>query len=287
MNLFITWDVTPQLIEGWKTPNLYGLLFVTGLILAFIVSKKLYKRDLMPDESLDKLVMYMVIATIVGARLGHVFFYGPYFDHIDLNGVFQRGYFSHPLDIFKVWEGGLASHGGILAIVIASYFYSKKVVKKPIVWTMDRLAAPGAIAACFIRLGNLVNSEIVGEPTNVSWAFSFPYYYNDVLKEYDPTPRHPAQLYEAICYFLIFVIMLFLIYKKDMLKIPGKVFGWFMVLLFTARFSVEFIKIGQAERDAGMFLNTGQWLSIPFILVGIYFILRKVKPDVKTKEEIA
>jgi phosphatidylglycerol---prolipoprotein diacylglyceryl transferase len=280
MNLFITWDVKPELIEGWKTPNLYGLLFVLGLILAFFVSKRLYKRDNMSEESLDKLVMYMVIATIVGARLGHVFFYGPYFDHIDVNGVFQRGYFSHPLDIFKVWEGGLASHGGILAIVIASYFYSKRVVKKSWLWTMDRLAAPGAIAGCFIRLGNLVNSEIVGEPSNAPWAFSFPYYWNDVLKEYDPTPRHPAQLYEALCYLAIFGLMLFLIYKKDMLKSEGKVFGWFMIVLFSARFLVEFIKIGQAERDAGLFLNTGQWLSIPFILVGIYVVFRKSKPEI-------
>lgn len=278
MNLFITWDVTPEIIEGWKTPNFYGLLFVTGLVLAFFVVKRFYKRDQMSDESLDKLVIYMVLATIIGARLGHVLFYGPYFDHTDAQGLFQRGYFSHPVDILKVWEGGLASHGGILAVVIASYLYARRVINKPVVWVLDRLTAPGAIAACFIRLGNLVNSEIVGEPTNVPWAFSFPYYYNDVLGKYDPTPRHPAQLYEAISYLLIFGIMLFLINKKQILKWPGKAFGWFMVLLFTARFLVEFIKIGQAERDAGMFLNTGQWLSIPFILIGIYFIFRQVKP---------
>ncbi len=280
MNLTIVWDVTPEIIEGWKTPNLYGLLFVTGLILAFFVAKRSYKKENMSDDSLDKLVVYMVLATIIGARLGHVFFYGPYFDHVDAYGVMQTGYFSHPLDIFKVWEGGLASHGGVLAVIIAAYIYSKKVVKKPILWVLDKLAAPGAIAACFIRLGNLVNSEIVGEPTNVPWAFSFPHYWNDVTKQFDATPRHPAQLYEALAYFAIFIIILFLYYKKDLVKIPGRILGWFLILLFSARFFIEFIKIGQAERDAGLILNTGQWLSIPFILVGLYLLLRK-------KEELA
>lgn len=284
MNLTIVWDVTPEIIKGYKTPNFYGLLFVTGLILGFFVIKRFYKRENMSDEALDKLVIYMVLATIIGARLGHVLFYGPYFDHTDLNGAFQRGYFSHPLDIFKVWEGGLASHGGVLAILIACYLYAKKVVKKPMIWILDRIAAPGAIAAGFIRLGNLVNSEIVGVPTDVPWAFSFPYYYNEALGNYDPVPRHPAQLYEAISYLLIFGILLFLINKKDLFKVPGRVFGWFLILLFSARFFVEFIKIGQAERDAGMFLNTGQWLSIPFIIVGLYFAFRKSEIIAKVNE---
>lgn len=277
MNLAIVWDVTPEIIPGYKTPNLYGLLFVSGLILGFFVVKRFFKRENMSEESLDKLVIYMVLATILGARFGHVFFYGPYFDHTDVNGVFQRGYFSHPLDMFKVWEGGLASHGGVLAILVALYFYSKKVVKKPMIWILDRIAAPGAIAAGFIRLGNLVNSEIVGEPTNGPWAISFPHYYNELIGNYDPTPRHPAQLYEAISYLIIFGILMFLINKKDFFKLPGRIFGWFLILLFSARFLVEFIKIGQAERDAGLFLNTGQWLSIPFILVGIYFVFRKLE----------
>ncbi len=280
MNLAINWDVTPELIPGWKTPNLYGLLFVTGLIIAFFVIKRFYKREGMSDDSLDKLVIYMVLATIVGARLGHVLFYGPYWDHMDDGGSLVTGYFSHPLDILKVWEGGLASHGGVLAILIAAFFYSKKVVKKPMIWILDRLAAPGAIAACFIRLGNLVNSEIVGVPTDKPWAFSFKYYINEETNMYDATARHPAQLYEAIAYVLIFVILMYLIRKLNYFKKPGLVFGWFAVLLFSARFMIEFIKIGQAERDAGLFLNTGQWLSIPFILVGLYFIFRPNKPEV-------
>lgn len=274
MNLVIDWNVTPELIPGWKTPNLYGLLFVTGLILAFFVTKRMFKRENMSEDSLDKLVIYMVLATIIGARLGHVFFYGPYWNHIDINGNHVDGYLSNPLDILKVWEGGLASHGGVIAVLIAAYIYSKKVVKKPIVWTLDKLAAPGAIAACFIRLGNLVNSEIVGVPTDKPWAFSFKHYWNEDLGGLDPTPRHPAQLYEALAYFAIFLLMMFLYYKKDLVKVPGRILGWFLVTLFSARFFIEFIKIGQAERDAGLFLNTGQWLSIPFVLVGLYFIFR-------------
>ncbi len=274
---YITWNVTPEIVDGWKTPNLYGLLFVTGLILGYFVAKKMFKRENMSDDSLDKLVMYMVIATIVGARLGHVLFYGPYWDAVDANGIMQHGYFSHPMDIFKVWEGGLASHGGVIAILIALYIYSKRVVKKPFLWILDRIAAPGAIGAAFIRFGNLVNSEIVGDPTNVPWAFSFPHYFNEVTMNYDATPRHPAQLYEALAYLLIFGIMLFLFYKKELYNIPGRIFGWFITLLFTARFLVEFVKLGQTARDAEFWLNTGQMLSIPFILVGLYFAFRKPK----------
>jgi phosphatidylglycerol:prolipoprotein diacylglycerol transferase len=275
VNLAITWNVTPEIFDGLKTPNLYGLLFVTGLIIGYFVTKKMFKRENISDDSLDKLVFYVIIATIVGARLGHVFFYGPYIDHIDVNGIFQRGYFSHPMDILKVWEGGLASHGAAIALLISLYIYSKKVVKKPFLWILDRIVAPATIAACFIRLGNLVNSEIVGDPTNVPWAFSFPHYYNDVLQNFDPTPRHPAQLYESICYLLIFLFLLFLFYKKESYNKPGHLFGWFLILVWGARFMVEFIKTGQTERDMTALLNTGQMLSIPFILIGVYFVLRR------------
>lgn len=266
--LAIRWDVTPEIIDGWKTPNFYGLLFITGLILGYFVVKRMYKKAEMPDESLDKLVLYMVIATIVGARLGHVLFYGPYFG--------PDGYFSHPLSILKVWEGGLASHGGAIAILIALYFYSKKIIKKPLLWILDRIAAPIAIAATFIRLGNLMNSEIVGDVTDVPWAFEFVNYFNEDLMMFDPSPRHPAQLYEAIAYLIIFGILMFLFWKKQAYKKPGIVFGTFLVLLFSARFFIEFIKMGQTARDAVYPINTGQMLSIPFVLAGIYIIYRAI-----------
>ncbi len=279
LNLFITWDVTPEIIEGQKIPNLYGLLFVTGLIIGYFIVKRMFKRENIEEVYLDKLVYFMIFATIIGARLGHVLFYGPYFDHIDTEGVFQRGYFSHPIDILKVWEGGLASHGAAILIIIALYYYSKKVINKPIWWILDRIVTPIAIAGCFIRLGNLVNSEIVGVPTDLPWAFSFPYYIDEATRMYNDTPRHPAQLYEAICYLLIFVFLMFMFYKRHTYKKQGHMFAWFLITVWGARFSIEFIKMGQTERDATWLLNTGQMLSIPFIILGVYLLLRKQAPS--------
>ncbi len=277
MNLVIDWDVSAQLIEGWSTPNLYGLLFVTGLILGYVVVSKMYKREGVSEDKLDKLVLYVVIATIVGARLGHVLFYGPYWDFTHPNGYIEPGYFSHPLSIFKVWEGGLASHGGAIAILLALILYSKKVSKKPLMWILDRIVAPIAIAACFIRLGNLVNHEIVGDPTNLPWAFSFKQYYNPELKAYDPAPRHPAQLYEALSYITLFFFLMFLYWKKQAWKRPGILFGTFLIGLFGARFFIEFVKLGQAARDSDLVINTGQWLSIPFVIAGIVILVKALR----------
>lgn len=279
MNLVIDWDVSAQLIDGWSTPNLYGLLFVTGLILGYVVVSKMYKREGVSEDKLDKLVLYVVIATIVGARLGHVLFYGPYWDFTHPNGYVEPGYFSHPLSIFKVWEGGLASHGGAIAILLALILYSKKVSKKPLMWILDRIVAPIAIAACFIRLGNLVNHEIVGDPTSLPWAFSFKQYYNADLKAYDPTPRHPAQLYEALSYITLFFFLMFLYWKKQAWKRPGILFGTFLIGLFGARFFIEFVKLGQAARDSDLVINTGQWLSIPFVIAGVVILFRALKKE--------
>lgn len=277
MLLGIDFTMTSQLIEGRSTPNLYSLLFVTGMIIGYFVIRKMFRKEGIDDAVLDKLVMYIVPATIIGARLGHVFFYGPYWDFVDNCGVMQEGYFEHPLSILYVWEGGLASHGGAIVILVALWYFSKKVINKPILWILDRIAAPIAIAGMFIRLGNLFNHEIVGDPTNVPWAFSFSQYYNDTLCGYDSTPRHPAQLYEAICYFISFGILMFLFWKRDLWKKPGVIFGVFLILIFGARFIIEFVKTGQTARDEYMLLNTGQLLSIPFILIGIYLIIRSNK----------
>lgn len=273
MILAIDWTVSPEIIEGWKTPNLYGLLFVTGLIIGYFVVKRMFKKEGIGEDILDKLVMYMIVGTIVGARLGHVFFYGPYFDET-INGRLVEGYFSHPINILKVWNGGLASHGAAIVILIGLYIFSKKTVHKPFLWILDRMAAPIAIGATFIRLGNLVNHEIVGHPTNVPWAFKFHNYWNENLPGWDPTPRHPAQLYESICYFGAFLILMYLFWKKDAWKKPGLLFGSFLTFIFGARFIVEFFKVGQTARDDTFFINTGQMLSIPFVLFGIYLIYR-------------
>lgn len=264
--LYINWTVTPQLIEGWSTPNKYGLLFVTGIIIGYFVIKRMFKEDKIDESYLDKLLMYMVIATIVGARLGHVFFYD------------WEYYSKNPQDIVKVWEGGLASHGAAIAIIIAVFVYSKYVIKKPILWVLDRVVIPVAIAACFIRLGNLVNHEIIGKLTTLPWGFIFnfsPDAVNPLTGEV--LPRHPAQLYEAIYYLITFFVLMFLYWKKNWRFKQGSIFGIFMIVLWSGRFFIEFVKDAQTERDINNALSTGQWLSLPFILVGIVILYRSFK----------
>lgn len=277
----INWDVDSQLIEGYNTPNLYGLLFVSGLIIGYFVVRKMFRKDGISDEMLDKLVLFMVVATIVGARLGHVFFYGPYWDEVSADGVvLERGYFSHPGDILKVWEGGLASHGAAIIILISLYIYSRRVIHKPYLWMLDRISAPIAIGGTFIRLGNLVNHEMVGDETTMPWGFRF--LHHDCIPPFECAwsaipVRHPAQLYEAICYFIAFLILMFLYWKKDLWKRPGVVFGSFLILIWGARFLVEFVKLGQTARDEYLFLNTGQLLSIPLIIAGVVLLYRGLK----------
>lgn len=286
----IQWDVTPQIIDGWDTPNLYGLLFVTGLIIGYFVIRKMFRKEQVPDEKLDTLVLYVIIATIVGARLGHVLFYGPYWDGLNEYGMPVEGYFSHPANIFKVWEGGLASHGGAIALLLALYLYSKRVSKKPYLWILDRIAAPVAAAGIFIRLGNLVNSEIVGKETNLPWGFKFIHHSDSIrgsgLQVFweDVMVRHPSQLYESIAYLVSFIILMVLYWKREAWKKEGVVFGLFLVLIFGARFLLEFTKEPQVTERGEWLLNTGQLLSIPFVLVGIYLLWRAKK---RTQETVS
>ena len=277
MKLIIHWAVDSELIDGWRTPNLYGLLFVSGIVLGYFVIRKMFRAEQIEDKILDTLVTYMVLATIIGARLGHVLFYGPYWDEVVDGQVIERGYFSHPADIIKIWEGGLASHGAAIAILIALFIFTKKVSGRSYIWILDRIAAPIAIAGTFIRLGNLVNHEMVGYVTDVPWAFEFQYYYNSAIGTYDPSPRHPAQLYEAICYFISFWILLYLYWKLKKWQQPGFVFGSFLILIFGARIICEFFKLGQTARDYTLPLNTGQLLSIPLVIAGIYLIYNALK----------
>ena len=218
----------------------------------------------------------MVLATIIGARLGHVLFYGPYFG--------PDGYFSNPLDIFKVWEGGLASHGAAIALLISLYLFSRNVIKKTYLWVLDRLSAAIAIGCTFIRLGNLVNHEMVGDITTVPWGFRFLYHdYSLYNGTWESIPvRHPAQLYEAICYFIAFLILLLMYWKMNSWKKPGFIFGSFLIFIFASRFFIEYIKEGQTARDFELLINTGQMLSIPFIIAGIILIYRSQKNQEKT-----
>lgn len=278
MILGIDWNVTSELIEGQPTPNKYGLLFVSGIIIGFFVMKRIFKRENIDEKILDKLLMYVVIATILGARFGHVFFYGPYWDVIDPFGnVIERGYFSHPADMFKVWEGGLASHGATIALFVSLWFFSKKVVQKPFLWILDRIAISAAITACCIRLGNLVNHEIIGLPTDLPWGFRFNHAGAEYMINNTHVFRHPAQLYEACWYFLIFCLLMYMYWKTESRNKPGVLFGTFMILLWSVRFVVEFIKVGQTERDTYWIINTGQLLSLPMIMVGVYFLAQGIK----------
>lgn len=283
MKLAIDWKVDSQLVDGWSTPNLYGLLFVGGMIFGYYIIKRMFKSEGISERYLDKLLLYVVPATIIGARLGHVFFYGPYHDGFNAKGQFEKGYFDHPLDILKVWEGGLASHGAAIVILIMLYVYSRKVVHRPMLWILDRIVAPIAIAGCFIRLGNLVNHEIIGVPTDLPWGFRFFNAGPEYLVNNEVVPRHPSQLYEAICYLISFIVLYRMYWKTKAKFQPGKLFGVFMILIWTARFFIEFIKVGQNDNDDLWMLKTGQWLSIPFVLIGLYLTFRKVPQKEQTK----
>jgi len=261
MLLSIQWDISPEIFKlGPLSIRWYGLLFAAAFLLGYNLVERMFKRDGIKIEWLDKLFMYTMIATIVGARFGHVFFYGWDF------------YSQHPGEILKVWHGGLASHGAAIGIITALWFYSKKVSKKSILWILDYVVIPVAIAGCFIRLGNLMNSEIIGTVSDVPWAFQFIH-----ASVKDPmTPRHPAQLYESICYLISFGILMYMYWKTDAKKKEGMIFGSFLVLIFTARFFIEFIKENQEAFEEGMTLNMGQLLSIPFVLAGSFFIIRSI-----------
>ncbi len=289
----IHWDVTPQLIDGWDTPNLYGLLFVTGLIIGYFVIRRMYRKEGIPDAKLDSLVLYVIIATIVGARLGHVIFYGPWWDGVNEFGQPEQGYFSHPYNIIKIWEGGLASHGGGFAILFALWLYTKRVSKKSYLWILDKIAAPVAAAGIFIRLGNLVNSEIVGKQTDLPWGFKFKHHGDSLINMKiiqrdigweNVMVRHPSQLYEALAYLAIFIFLLVLYWKRQAWKREGVVFGWFMILVFGARFLIEFTKEPQVSDRGEWLLNTGQLLSIPFVLVGVYLLWRARKKAAQPAE---
>ena len=281
MILGVNWDISPELIDGWSTPNKYGLLFVSGIIIGFFVIRRMFREEKVREDLLDKLLMYMVVATVVGARLGHVFFYD------------WDQYKNNLWDIFKIWEGGLASHGAAAAILIALYIFSKRVSKKPMLWVLDRVAAPIAIAGCFIRLGNLVNSEIVGKETTGSWGFRFMKHDchapMGIPCPWEEIPlRHPTQIYEAAFYLVTFLLLMYLYWKRKAYRREGLLFGVFMIVLWTGRFLVEFLKEGQTDRDFTGALNTGQWLSIPLILIGVVILVRslRLKPEIIEPEDV-
>jgi len=277
--LYVNWSFDAEIIDGQKTPNWYGLLFVSGMILGYFVIKKMFKKEAINEKVLDQLVLFMVPATVIGARLGHVLFYGPYWG--------PEGYFTNPVKILYIWEGGLASHGAAVVILLALWYFSKYRVQKPFIWILDKISAPIAIAGAFIRLGNLVNHEMVGYKTDAPWGFRFlrndcsPNENGEYLCDWSTIPvRHPANLYEALAYFLSFALLMFLYWKKEKWRQPGFIFGTFLLLIFGFRFIIEFLKESQTDSDSSVFTNTGlnmgQWLSLPLILTGIFLLVRSI-----------
>lgn len=268
---FITWDPSPEMftIPGIDWPvRWYGLLWATALLASHFVMNRIYKAEGRTNKQLDTLTLYVILGTIIGARLGHCLFYGPLFDITMPDGRIEEGYLSHPLNMLKVYEGGLASHGGAIGILIGTWLYCRRE-KESIWWIFDRLMVVVPLASMLIRLGNLMNSEIIGKKTDMAFAFIFVQYDND--------PRHPAQLYEAICYFFLFIVMYWLWKNKREVLGKGFMFGLLLTCMFIIRFLIEFIKENQVAFEDNLVLNNGQSLSIPFILGGIYLMWRSKK----------
>ncbi|WP_295338811.1 prolipoprotein diacylglyceryl transferase [Flavobacterium sp.] len=297
------WNPSEGIDIGFFTIRYYSLMFVIAFGLGWYIMKKIYERENESIEKLDTLFIWTVIATLLGARLGQVFFYDwEYFRNNPTEILLPFKF--HPEFEFTGFRG-LASHGAAIAIIIAMYFYSKKVIKRPMLWVLDRVVIPVASGAIFVRIGNFFNSEIVGNVTDSSFGIKFirDYYSaKDVLNitkipnvneayhaiATDPQyaeilakvpMKHPAQLYEAFLYIFVFFILFFLYWKTRTAEKQGLLFGYFLVMLWTVRFIVEYVKESQGgiEENFGL-LSTGQWLSIPFILVGIYYIFMAEKP---------
>lgn len=271
----IHWNVDPEIITLFDTfPfRYYGLCWVLGLALGYLIVKWIYKKENVPLENLEQLSMYIFIGALLGARLGHCFFYEPDY------------YFQNPLEILlpiKIGGGsfeftgfrGLASHGGVLGVIIGIVTYARKT-RTNLLWILDSVAIGGAVTAALIRIGNLMNSEVYGKPTNGNWGV--------VFERDDLIPRHPTQVYEAVAYLLIFVVLLFIYRSKKIERQNGLLVGIFLIVHFTARFFIEFFKENQVAFEDAMSLNMGQLLSIPYILIGVALIYYRKSEWLKTR----
>jgi prolipoprotein diacylglyceryl transferase len=272
---FITWSADPTaftipLLD--KEIRWYGAFFALGFALGSWMVYKIWKNERLNIDWFDKLFFYVIVSATIGARLGHCLFYNPGY------------YLANPIDILKIWEGGLASHGGTLGIIIAIWIYSKKVTRMSMIWTFDRLVVPVGFVAAFIRLGNLMNHEIYGHPTGLPWGFRFienlPYWEHGHPPVYS-VPSHPTQIYEALCYILTSLICLWMYWKRKDYKYQGLIFGVFMIGIFLTRFFIEFLKNYQEDFEEDMLINMGQILSIPFILAGVWYMYKGLKEKYK------
>jgi phosphatidylglycerol:prolipoprotein diacylglycerol transferase len=264
----ITWNVDPEIFSiGQLSIRWYGLMFASAFLSGYIVFTRFLATERLTSEMMDQLLIYIAVGTVIGARLGHCFFYEPDY------------FLANPLEILKIWKGGLASHGAAIGILLSLWLYIRKH-KLSFLWLIDRIVIVVALGGAFIRFGNLFNSEIYGLPTDLPWGIEFvrDRLYDSNTGEILPTvARHPTQLYEALSYLMIFAVLLIFYRKRHMKVRDGFIFGVFMILLFAARFFIEYVKNDQVAFEAGMQFNMGQLLSLPFILAGVIMIVWTAK----------
>jgi len=260
--MLIHWHIDPVLVSlGPLAIRWYGLLFAAPFLAGLSFFSRVFREEGIPETDLERLLLYAVLCTVIGARLAHCFLYDPAY------------YAANPLKVFAIWEGGLASHGGIAGLVCGFWLAARKF-SRPVglLWLLDRLALPGALGAVCIRLGNFMNSEIVGVPTSGSWGVIF--------DQVDQVPRHPAQLYEAFGYLVVLCVLVFLYARHGKRPPRGLLAGWLLTLVFAVRIGTEFVKAPQAAYEAGQAFSVGQYLSIPFLCLGIGLIWRALKNPV-------
>lgn len=253
--MLLHWKFDPILLSlGPVSIHWYGLLFATAFIIGQAVLVRIFRNEGLPAESAQRLLMSAMLGTIIGARLAHCLFYDPQY------------YFANPLAILRIWEGGLASHGGAVGMLAGLWLGSRaQQPRLPFLWLVDRVAIPAALGAVFVRVANFLNSEIVGIPTSGGWGV--------VFESVDALPRHPVQLYEALGYLVIAAVLL-AVYQRLQERTPhGRLLGWFMVLVFSVRVVAEFFKLPQAAYEAGQLVSVGQWLSLPFVALGIALVI--------------
>lgn len=256
---FIYWNADPVFFSlGPISVRWYGLAFAVGFIIGYWIVARMFRHEGAPERWLGILLTYVMVATIVGARLGHVLFY-------------EWDYYSqHPAEILQIWNGGLASHGGTIANIIAVFLFSWIVARKPASWTFDKLVIAIALVGGLIRLGNLMNSEIYGGETTLPWGFVF-------LRNGDTVPSHPTQIYEALCYFALFGLLMWMYWKKNAEERSWLITGVFFIGIFLPRFLIEYVKNVQVASEYAMIdkygMNLGQMLSIPFIVLGVFLVI--------------
>ena len=281
---YITWNADPVLLHfGDGGIRWYGLLWAVGIYLCYLIQLRLYKNEGCPEDWTDKLFVYMTLGVIIGARLGHCWFYEW---HLTDNPVqlfawninYRNPYIENPLLLLKIWEGGLSSHGGAFGLMFAAWLLNKRHFSKDkrfntsLVWIFDRLVIGVCITATLIRLGNLMNSEIYGTETTMPWGFIF-------VRDGQTTPHHPTQIYEMMYCMTAFVVTWLMYWKGKCYKRKGLIFGTFLLIVVVTRFLLEFIKLDQEDFEAGMMLNMGQWLSLPFIIWGVYLIVQACRKE--------